>query len=82
MDHESVVLKSPMMASNYLLADDSIQYPLTEVKYYQSEQGYFLRRNTSNEFMYRKMDGALELFSVIRGNNAYNPTTGTFNSSR
>ena len=38
-----VQLKNPFLKGSYFLLDDTLRYPLSSVKYYQNDNGYFLR---------------------------------------
>lgn len=77
--YEKLVLKDPLFSKGYLLADDSIQHPLSVVMYYQIGGDYFKRRVLGGgryEFMYRESEGAIERYSAIRSTTTYNPYTG------
>ena len=83
--YKTVALKKPAFSSAYLLADDSIKYPLADVKYYEGNSGYFLRSDmgtAANEFMHREQTGNIELYSVMRWTSSYNSTTGESSMSK
>jgi hypothetical protein len=81
-EYKNLVLIKPGFSSRYLLADDSIKYRLSEVKYYQIQDGYFLKRgNRGTEFMKREQEGIIELFGVVRTTHSFDPNTGIPTSS-
>ena len=43
-EYENLKLKEPLLSKRYLLADDSIRYPLSQIWYYQIDGNYFKRR--------------------------------------
>lgn len=82
--YNKLALKSPLFASSYLLAEDSIKHPLKLVLYYQINGDYFKRRVLDGgdyEFMHRELTGFIELYSVIRTTTSYDPVTGVPMSS-
>jgi len=77
--YDKLVIKSPLFSSGYLLAEDSIKYPLKLVWYYQIDGDYYRRRvlnNGSYEFIHREVEGAIELYSALRTTTTFNPYTG------
>lgn len=77
--HNNLRLKSPLFSRQYLLADQEIKYQLDNVRYYQNHDGYFLKwtkRSGNYEFMQREMEGAIEMYSVMRTNTSYDPNMG------
>ncbi|WP_034256688.1 hypothetical protein [Adhaeribacter aquaticus] len=69
-----VQLKSPLLKSNYFLIDDSIRYPVDAVKFYQSDNGFFLKISDvygGQEFAKRTVAGRISKFYISRVD--YNP---------
>jgi hypothetical protein len=83
-EYENLKWKEPLLSKRYLLADDSIRYPLSQIWYYQIDGNYFKRRLFSNgnyEFLRRESEGTIELYSTVRRTTSYDAVTGVPMSS-
>ena len=73
-----VQLKSPFLKSNYFLLDDSIRYEVSAVRYYQNENGFFLKISDpyggTDDFAQRVISGRISKYYVSKTfYNNYNP---------
>lgn len=64
-----VQIKSPLLKSNYFLLDDSLKFPISAVKYYQNENGFYLRISNPYErddFARRVISGRISKYSISK----------------
>jgi len=65
-----VQLKSPFLKSNYFLLDDSIRYEVSTVRYYQNENGFFLKISDpyggTDDFAQRVLSGRISKYYVSK----------------
>ena len=76
-----VQLKNPFLKGSYFLLDDSLRFPLNSVKYYQNDNGYFLRISNPydrDDFAKRTISGRISKYYVSKTfyNNMYGPYGG------
>ena len=76
-----VQLKNPFLKGSYFLLDDTLRYPLNSVKYYQNDNGYFLRISNPydrDDFAKRTISGRISKYYVSKTyyNNMYGPYGG------
>lgn len=69
--------KSPLFKQSYFLLDDSLRYAPENVKFFQSQEGFFARVNARrrySDFAQREQVGRVSTYFVYRTDyNAYNP---------
>lgn len=78
-----VQLKSPLLKSNYFLLDDSIRFSVSAVKYYQNDNGFFLKIADPygrDDFAERVVSGRISKYFISRTsyNNYYGPGYGGY----
>jgi len=65
-----VQVKSPFLKSNYFLLDDSIRFETSAVKYYQNENGFFLKISDpyggSDDFAQRVLNGRISKYYISK----------------
>jgi hypothetical protein len=76
-----VQIKSPLLKSNYFLLDDSIRFSTEAVKYYQNEDGFFLKIEDPygrDDFAERLISGRISKYYISKTyyNNMYGPGYG------
>jgi hypothetical protein len=76
-----VQIKSPLLKSNYFLLDDSIRFATEAVKYYQNEDGFFLKISDPygrDDFAERLISGRISKYYISKTyyNNMYGPGYG------
>ncbi|MGV3638908.1 MAG: hypothetical protein ACO1NZ_00235 [Adhaeribacter sp.] len=76
-----VQIKSPLLKSNYFLLDDSIRFATEAVKYYQNEDGFFLKIEDPygrDDFAERLISGRISKYYISKTyyNNMYGPGYG------
>jgi hypothetical protein len=76
-----VQIKSPLLKSNYFLLDDSIRFATEAVRYYQNEDGFFLKVSDPygrDEFAERLISGRISKYYISKTyyNNMYGPGYG------
>jgi hypothetical protein len=73
-----VQIKSPLLKSNYFLLDDSIRFATEAVKYYQNQDGFFLKVADPygrDDFAERLIEGRISKYYISKTyyNNMYGP---------
>lgn len=76
-----VQIKSPLLKSNYFLLDDSIRFATEAVKYYQNQDGFFLKVADPygrDDFAERLIEGRISKYYISKTyyNNMYGPGYG------
>ncbi|QHL88016.1 hypothetical protein GU926_11480 [Nibribacter ruber] len=75
-----IQFKSPLFKQNYFLLDDSLQYTPDRVRYFQNQEGYFARLNTTGrrfgDFAQRESAGKISTYFVYRTDYNYSPGVG------
>ncbi|AMM52767.1 hypothetical protein TH61_05725 [Rufibacter sp. DG15C] len=76
-----IQFKSPLFKQNYFLLDDSLQYTPERVRYYQNQDGFFARLNTTgrrySDFAQRETSGKISTYFTYRTDySGYAPGVG------